>query len=30
MTAVGVLYLLLNLATGRLAGWLEIATRTPR
>lgn len=29
MTAVGVLYLLLNLAVGRLAVWLEIATRTP-
>ncbi|HLI11581.1 MAG TPA: amino acid ABC transporter permease [Alphaproteobacteria bacterium] len=30
MTAVGVLYLLINLAIGRLAHWLEIATRIPR
>lgn len=30
MTAVGVLYLLLNLMVGRLARWLELATRIPR
>ena len=30
MTTVGGVYLLLNLAIGRLAVWLEIATRTPR
>lgn len=30
MTAVGILYLLLNLVVGRLARWLEIATRIPR
>jgi polar amino acid transport system permease protein len=30
MTAVGVVYLLLNLLVARLARWLEIATRIPR
>ena len=30
MTAVGILYLLLNLAVGRLARWLDLATRFPR
>jgi ABC-type amino acid transport system permease subunit len=30
MTAVGVIYLLLNFIVGRLARWLEIATRIPR
>jgi ABC-type amino acid transport system permease subunit len=30
MTAVGVLYLLLNLMVGWLAGRLEVATRIPR
>ena len=29
MTCVGVLYLVLNLLVGRLARWLEVATRTP-
>jgi His/Glu/Gln/Arg/opine family amino acid ABC transporter permease subunit len=30
MTCVGALYLVLNLGVGRLARWLEVATRIPR